>query len=103
MGGRDGRSYGIRPCRSFHGARARPCRGFRRIVATAVIPISPIKFYELLTHPENSLIFRGIERCTYRRILADDAAGRQVVEVENESGRFGAGALSRGGGCRQRV
>ena len=78
-------------------------RGFRRIVATAVIPISPIKFYELLTHPENSLIFRGIERCTYRRILADDAAGRQVVEVENESGRFGAGALSRGGGCRQRV
>lgn len=46
---------------------------------------------QLFAHPDNAVIFRGIERCTYRRILwaAGDSLpgdGRQTIEVENESG-----------------
>lgn len=51
----------------------------------------PILTLQLFAHPDNAVIFRGIERCTYRRILwaAGDSLpgdGRQTIEVENESG-----------------
>jgi len=62
------------------------------VTASAELPLSPREAYELMSHPDNAVIFRGIERCTYRQVLwaAADAGrpsdGRQTVEVENESG-----------------
>jgi hypothetical protein len=55
------------------------------------LPLCPRDAFELFAHPDNAVIFRGIERCTYRRILwaaADSLPGdgRQTIEVENESG-----------------
>lgn len=65
-------------------SRQAPCQ----LTAAAVLPLTPRETFELLTHPENCAIFKGIDRCTYRRILADDGDGLQEVEVENESGAW---------------
>lgn len=82
----------------------RPARGLARAAradciqppAAALLAISRPQqpsaiLLQLFAHPDNAVIFRGIERCTYRRILwaaADSLSGdgRQTIEVENESG-----------------
>ncbi|GAB4814689.1 hypothetical protein N2152v2_001735 [Parachlorella kessleri] len=55
------------------------------IDASAVLPLSAAQAYELLTHPDNAAIFRGIDLCSYRHILQDDGCERLLVEVENVS------------------
>ena len=84
-------------------ARAR--KGLAALVlAAGELPIPPRQAYELMSHPDNAAIFRGIERCTYRRVLwaAADCGrpgdGRQTVEVENESGAWGSGPCRGQGG-----
>lgn len=71
------------------------CRGTRAAAAVlhaaAELPLPPLDCFQLMSHPENAAIFRGIERCTYRRVLwaaagGRRADGRQTIEVENESG-----------------
>lgn len=61
------------------------------VTASAELPLPPPTAFQLMSHPDNAAIFRGIERCTFRRILwsaagAGRSGGRQTVEVENESG-----------------
>lgn len=86
-------SEGVEPSKWAHthvkldttnASRQAPCQ----LTAAAVLPLTPRETFELLTHPENAAIFKGIDRCTYRRILADDGDGLQEIEVENESGAW---------------
>ena len=45
-------------------------RGVAAVVtATAELPLPPALAYETMSHPDNAAIFRGIERCTLRKIL----------------------------------
>lgn len=73
-----------------------------RLRAIGDLPLPPAAAWELFSHPDNSKIFRGIERCTYRKVLwagrgGTGGAQRQTVEVENESGqRVGGGAWGAG-------
>ena len=75
------------------------------VTASAELPLSPREAYALMSHPDNAVIFRGIERCTYRQVLwaAADAGrpsdGRQTVEVENESGGPLPACLARAPAC----
>lgn len=66
----------------------RPEGGGAAIVVEAPFPIGPKDAWELLAHPGNADIYSNVDRCTYRRVWIDDHCGRQVVEVENESGEF---------------
>lgn len=62
------------------------------VQVAAELPLPPREAFELMSHPDNAAIFRGIERCTFRRVLwAAAGDGRQTVEVENESGELGCG------------
>lgn len=73
-------------CRTIGG------KGVAAVVhAEAELPLAPLAAFQLMAHPDNAAIFRGIERCTYRKVVwaASDtgpADGRQTIEVENESG-----------------
>jgi hypothetical protein len=74
--------------------RAHGGKGVAAVVhAEAQLPLSPGDAFQLMAHPDNAQIFRGIERCTFRKVLWAPCAagrpavgGRQTVEVENESG-----------------
>lgn len=69
--------------------RTRSGKGIAAVVsAEAELPLTPRDAFQLMAHPDNAAIFRGIERCTYRSVLwrSGRADGRQTVEVENESG-----------------
>ncbi|KAI3429873.1 hypothetical protein D9Q98_010184 [Chlorella vulgaris] len=72
-------------CRTIGG------KGVAAVVhAEAELPLAPLAAFQLMAHPDNAAIFRGIERCTYRKVVwaASDtgpADGRQTIEVENES------------------
>ncbi|EFN60178.1 hypothetical protein CHLNCDRAFT_56629 [Chlorella variabilis] len=68
--------------------RTRSGKGIAAVVsAEAELPLTPRDAFQLMAHPDNAAIFRGIERCTYRSVLwrSGRADGRQTVEVENES------------------
>jgi len=60
-------------------------QGELEIEAATIFPIEERKVYEIITHPDNHEIFRGIQRCTHRKVLMNDGKGRQVLEVVNES------------------
>ena len=59
--------------------------GELQIEAATIFPSDERTVYELLTHPDNYEIFRGVSRSTFRRMLSNDGLGNQLIEVENES------------------
>jgi hypothetical protein len=69
---------------------------FCHISAKARVAMPPKDLYVCLVHPDNTQIYRSMEKCTYRRILEDDGAGRRLVAVTHQaswrflafSGRF---------------
>lgn len=75
--------------------------GVLEIDVGGVFNCSAATFYELLTHPDNAEILRGLNRCTARKILWNNGRGHQLVEVENESEWRVAGLLH--GNVRSRL
>lgn len=68
-------------------------QGVLEIEVGGVFDLGASALYELLTHPDNSHIFRGVKRCIKRRILWNNGCKHQVVEVVNESDWNIAGIL----------
>lgn len=67
--------------------------GVLEIEVGGVFDLGVSALYELLTHPDNSEIFRGVKRCIKRRILWNNGCMHQLVEVVNESNWNIAGIL----------
>jgi hypothetical protein len=68
-------------------------QGVLEIEVGGVFDLGVSALYELLTHPDNSQVFRGVKRCIKRRILWSNGCKHQVVEVVNESDWNIAGIL----------
>jgi hypothetical protein len=57
-----------------------------RVRALEALALPPRQIWEILAHPHNAAVFRHVDRCTFRRLLADDGAGRRRLEVRHEAG-----------------
>lgn len=58
------------------------------VSVTATVPVPPAVVWEFLIHPDNELVFRQIDRTTFRRVLAEappaaaGAAPRRLVRTD---------------------